>query len=428
MNILMLGRWLPTPRRAEEAGREHRFARHLARTHSLTLAFVTDEPNPAGCISALRGEFGDIEFAVVPRGWKTLSSAVRLATGESCTMAYHRSEALSTRLGDRMRSTRYDLVHVSSSSMIRYALELDATVPVVMDFGDIDSDWWLRQARARSFPGASFYRTEGLRLRLAETQIARRAARCLVGSPQATRVLATFAPWAPATVIPNGVDSDYFTPVLRHPSTATAVCVSAIETDEDVDAADELFRSVVPRVLARIPDARFVVVAKQPPPSIRRLEQIAGVVVAGPVADMRPFLHRAAIAVAPLPSAHGLQTGILEAMASGVPVITTSQGAEGIPATRGRHLHVEDGTPGFSQRVIELLEDPTLRAEIGAQGRAFVQTHHSWDASAERLSQVIAATLPAMSAMSGVNGAGAPATIPSLARAEARTGARVGGS
>ncbi|MEK7369943.1 MAG: hypothetical protein AAB265_00675, partial [candidate division NC10 bacterium] len=158
MNILMLGRWLPTPRRAEEAGREHRFARHLARTHSLTLAFVTDEPNPAGCISALRGEFSDIEFAVVPRGWKTLSSAVRLATGESCTMAYHRSEALSTRLRDRMRSARYDLVHVSSSSMIRYALELDADVPVIMDFGDIDSEWWLRQARLRSFPGANFYR------------------------------------------------------------------------------------------------------------------------------------------------------------------------------------------------------------------------------------------------------------------------------
>ncbi len=68
---------------------------------------------------------------------------------------------------------------------------------------------------------------------------------------------------------------------LPDPSTPTAVCVSAIETDEDVDAADELFRSVVPRVLARIQDARFVVVAKQPPPSIRRLEQIAGVVVAG---------------------------------------------------------------------------------------------------------------------------------------------------
>jgi len=394
MNILMLGRWLPAPRRVEEMGREYRFARSLARSHRLTLAFVTDEPNPVGCVSALRAEFGDIEFAVVPRGWKTVSSAVRLATGESCTMAYHRSEALSTRLGDRMRTSRYDLVLVSASSMIRYALELGPDVPVIMDFADIDSEWWLHQGQVRGFPGASFYRTEGMRLRLAEAAIARRAARCLVGSPQGARVLATFAPWAPATAIPNGVDSEHFTPVLRLPSAPTALCVSAIETDGDVDTTAEFCRSVLPRVLARIPDARFVVAARQAPPSIRDIEQIPGVVVAAPVSDVRPFLHRAAVAIAPLAAPRGLQTGVLEAMASGVPVVTTSQGIEGIAATRGRHLHVEDGTPGFSQRVTELLEDPALRAEIGAQGRGFVQTHHSWDAASAQLLELVETAAP----------------------------------
>lgn len=394
MNILMLGRWLPAPHRAEEAGREYRFARSLARSHTLTIAFVTDEPNPAGCISALRGEFSDIEFAVVPRGWKTLSSAVRLATGESCTMAYHRSEALSTRLGDRMRSCRYDLVYVSASSMIRYALEMESSVPVVMDFGDIDSEWWLHQSQVRSFPGASFYRTEGMRLRLAETAVARRAARCLVGSPQSTRVLATFAPWAPATAIPNGVDAEHFTPVLRLPSSPTALCVSAIETDKDVEAVADFCRSVMPRVLARIPEARLVVAARQAPPAIRGLEQIPGVVVAAPVADLRPFLHRTAIAVAPLPSPRGLQTGVLEAMASGVPVVATSHGIEGIAATRGRHLHVENSSAAFSERVVDLLEDPAARAEIGAQGRSFVQAHHSWDASAERLLELVESVAP----------------------------------
>src|SRR5258705_218360 len=88
MKILMLGRSLPLTRRGGKATREQRFARHLARSHRLTLAFVTDDPNPVGAVSALREEFGDLEFAVVPRGWKTLASAVSLATGDSCTLAY----------------------------------------------------------------------------------------------------------------------------------------------------------------------------------------------------------------------------------------------------------------------------------------------------------------------------------------------------
>ena len=206
MNVLMLGRQLPVSGRSAQATREHRFARFLAQGHRLTLAFVTDEPDPFGALSSLRAQFTDIEFAVVPRAWKSLSGAVRLATGGSCTMTYYHSEALTARLADRMRAERYDLVYISSSGMIRYALDTEPSVPLVMDFGDVDSEWWLSEAAGRSFPGARFCRTESLRLRAAEAAVARRAARCVVSSEQAARVLASFAPWAPATVIPDGVD------------------------------------------------------------------------------------------------------------------------------------------------------------------------------------------------------------------------------
>ncbi len=395
MNILMLGRWLPASHRNGDGTRELHFARRLAQGHRLTLAFTTDDSNLVGPVAALRTEFEDLEFAVVPRGWKCLTSAVSLATGESCTMTYFRSSALSVRLADRARTSRYDLVHVSASSMIPYALELDPAIPVLMDFGEVDSEWWMQQAAMRSFPGAGFFRTEGTRLRLAETAIARRAARCVVASPQAARTLATFAPWAPTTVIPSGVDPDRFAPALPPPSAPTVVFLSPLEGSGQVDEAAQCLRSLVPAVQTRISDVRFVIATRHALPAARRLERIPGVTLAAPIFDTRPFLLRAAVAVAPLPSRGALQTPIIEAMASAVPVVTTSHAADGIAATHGRHLYLEDSTPSFAQRVIQLLEEPALRHQIGSQGRSLVCAHYTCDAAAARLAETAAAIVPA---------------------------------
>lgn len=207
MNILMLGRWLPVGRGA--AGRrEMAFGRHLSAEHRVTVAFITDDADNGYGPATLREQFGDLEFAAVPRGWKYLSGAISLATGDSCTLAYFRSSALSARLADRMRTAPYDLVFVSSSSMIQYALELDAAVPLIVDFGEVDSEWWRRQADLRSFPGANFYRTEAARLRSAEAAAAARAGACLVASRQAVAAVGRFAPWAPLTVIDTPETSD----------------------------------------------------------------------------------------------------------------------------------------------------------------------------------------------------------------------------
>ena len=202
MKVLMLGRWLPLGRRAGAGNREYDFGRHLARAHRVTVAFTTDDADDVYGPSMLRQEFGDIEFAVVPRGWKYLTGAISLATGDSCTLAYFRSPALSARLADRMKTGGYDLVYVSSSSMIQYALELDPAVPLLVDFGEVDSEWWRAQADLRSFPGANFYRTEAARLRTAEAAAAARASACIVANRQAGAAVALFAPWAPLTVIP----------------------------------------------------------------------------------------------------------------------------------------------------------------------------------------------------------------------------------
>ena len=393
MKILMLGRWLPVVRRGGEATREQRLARQLARGHRLTLAFVTDDPNPAGAISALRTEFDDLEFAVVTRGWKTLSSAVSLATGSSASMAYARSAALATRLRDRLRADAYDAICVTSSSMIQYALDADPAVPIVMDFAEIDSRWWLRQARERSFPGANFYRTEAARLRLAEVAMARRAARSVVSSASAARCVDTPA-GSPPAVVPSGVDVDQFIPALRMPGTPIVLFLSLLECEADVQAAAGFCRDIVPATRRRHPGTRFVVVGRNLPLSARDLARVHGVEVHEHVADIRPLLHRATLAVAPLPTEVSPPPALLEAMCAGLPVVTTAAIADDVGGRPGADLLVAPTAEACGEPIAELLGNPTLRAEMGGRAAAFVRARFAWDVTTARLVEMVERAAP----------------------------------
>ena len=391
MNILMLGPWLPTMRRPLTTERLHRFARELARDHRLTLACTTDHPNPFGAVSAVREEFEDLEFAVVPNRWKRLSSVAHLATGSSAEVAYFSSDALRTRIRDRAKTAPFHLVYVASTSMIPYALELAPHVPVVLDFGDVDSEWW--QDRAQRFSGfkAKIYRAEAMRLREVEIVGARRATHCLVATPQAARTVASFAPWAALSVIGDGVGADEPAVPTRIGGPHLIAFNPSLEGNAEAQAAAEFCDLVLPTVRAQVGRTKLLVGSKSLFRLARRLTQVPGVEVVAPVGDLRPLLRRAAVAVAPRRFGAETRRSVLAAMAASVPVITTLDGLDGLPIKHGRELYLEENARGFAERLIDLLRKPTLREVMGSRGRAFVRTHCSAGAEAARFSQVVEA-------------------------------------
>ena len=394
MKILMLGRWLPPSRRPVRGTREYQFARHLARRHQLTLAFITDHRDAAGPVNALRSEFGDLEFAAIPRGWKSLASAVRLAAGESCTMSYYRSEALRTRLAERVGRTGYGLVVVSSSSMIQYALEVSPTIPMVMDFAAVDSEWWVRQAARASFPAEGFFRSEAARLRAAETAAARRAALCLAETPEAAEIVRALGGSAPVGVIPTGVDVEARGPAGAGDQPPTVVVSILFRSESELKDALEFYRSVAPAVRAEVPRARFVIASRDPLPAGRVRKDAVRIEVAA-VTDPRSLFHARTVAVAPPGAGFDLRASVLEPMAAGVPVIVSSGICEQLGAQSGLDVQVADTAPEISRRLIELLESDTRRQEIGARGRSLVAAGFSCDVVTTRLDQLLAGVLKA---------------------------------
>jgi glycosyltransferase involved in cell wall biosynthesis len=189
-----------------------------------------------------------------------------------------------------------------------------------------------------------------------------------------------------SAVIPNAVDLDYFSPRPGDPSPdgRTVLFFGAINYFPNVDGIRYLAGEIWPRIATRHPGARLEIIGQHPTSEILAL-QGPSVDVLGKVDDLRPYLARAAVSVVPLRIGGGTRLKVLEAMAMGRPVVSTSIGAEGIEAEPGRHLLLADDAEGFASAVSRILDQAQVGARLGREGRALVERRYSWQTAAHRL-------------------------------------------
>jgi glycosyltransferase involved in cell wall biosynthesis len=221
-------------------------------------------------------------------------------------------------------------------------------------------------------------------------------------------LLRAIAPRASCTVVPNGVDLDYFTPAPSRADVPTIVFTGAMDYFPNADAVTCFAQTVFPRVRRACPSARFVIVGKNPARAVLRLRSLDGVQVTGSVPDVRPYLRDAWVAVAPLRVARGVQNKVLEAMAAGLPVVATSKALQGLDARPGRDLEVEDDAERQAAATVRLLGDPTGRARMGGAARRFVEEHHAWAAGLATVDRVVAEVSGVPVAAPSRAGAGVP--------------------
>ena len=153
-------------------------------------------------------------------------------------------------------------------------------------------------------------------------------------------------------------------------------------------AARRLALDVMPRVWQRRPDARLVLAGKDPSPALQALAESSRVEVTGYVPDMAAVMAQATVLAAPLVYAAGIQNKVLEAMARGVPVVTSASACAALDAVVDRDLVAADDDGQYAEAIVRLLDDRPLRNAVGAAGRIHVERHHDWDVLARALMQV----------------------------------------
>jgi glycosyltransferase involved in cell wall biosynthesis len=194
---------------------------------------------------------------------------------------------------------------------------------------------------------------------------------------------------APISVLPNGVDLEFFYPnpgVQRDPN--TLVFSGKMSYHANISMVKSLVTEIMPRIWEKRPTVRLIVVGKDPPVDIRRLNDGARIHVTGTVGDIRPFLWKSNAAIVPLVYGAGIQNKILEAMATGTPVITNSKVLASLSITPGKELLVADTADEFASCALKLIDNQILGSVVGEAGFQYVTRNHNWVESAGRLGEI----------------------------------------
>lgn len=397
--ILFLAHRIPYPPNRGDKMRSWHLIRHLGRFATVHLAAFADDEADAAHLPALRDAMGGAlgEAFVDPIGRNRFAWAARaLVRGEPMAVTAFQSQAM-TRFVARIFAERPIAAAIGFSVQMAQFVPSDRRFPFVMDFCDLDSAKYA-QYSASSPLRALVYKREAAKLLDFEKKAAVRADIGLfVSDVEADLFRKAGAPaGADIRTLANGIDMDFydpaagFAPLAPAPDNPLIVFTGQMDYRPNIEAVVAFAREVLPRVHAVRPDVRFAIVGRKPVPAVTALAgEEAGVIVTGEVEDVRPWLAAAALVVAPLKVARGVQNKVLEAMAMARPVVASTGAFLGIDAQPGRDLIVADGAEAQSQAVLELLADEDRAREMGGAARRRMEQGYSWDAQLAPLAAML---------------------------------------
>jgi sugar transferase (PEP-CTERM/EpsH1 system associated) len=363
--------------------------RHLGQLHSVTVASLAHTQQELEEGAGLKQHCDEVIAEVLPSRMRWANAVAALPTKTPSSASYFWSAKLHDRIWQAARRKRFDLVMVHCAFVARYVRDIPADFRV-LDYGDLDSGKWLEYSLERTFPFSVGYKLEAHKLRKYEMELASQFDHCTFTSRGELEEFQSWGLNAPASLIPNGVDADYFQPPAERPEqAATIVFLGRMDYFPNIQGILDFARNVFPQIKREFPAAHLRIIGSNPVREVRELASQRGIEVTGSVPDVRAHLADAAVAIAPLKIARGTQNKILECMSMGIPVVSSAQAARGVQATLGEHLLVGKDDVDFAAQVVRLLRNTGLRRQLAAAARQQLGIGHSWSRSMQLLDAVL---------------------------------------
>jgi polysaccharide biosynthesis protein PslH len=393
LSILYVSQMPASPPRFGAQARVHGLMTELSRRHDLTaVMLVSDEFDAEECGRAMRAYCREVVLVPNPYVRKGLAKRLLQLRSLASTRSFERLQvavpAMQRALDRVLRAKRFDVVNLEFSFLgdcdLRQAPPGERLPALVVDSHNIDYDLARQYARGGSSLARRVYAGANWRkLRREELGTYSDADGVYLCSAADERRLLDQVPGARTAVIPNAADIEYYQP-RSTPDGRTVVFFGLLSYVPNIDGAIHFIQDIWPRIAEVHPEARFKIIGGRPPPSLLAL---AGprVELTGFVSDLRPHLAAAAVVVVPLRLGGGTRLKIVEGMAMGKAIVSTTLGAEGIEAVPGRDLFVEDEPAAFADAVNRLLAEPSLAARIGQSARELAVERYAWNGAARAL-------------------------------------------
>ncbi len=389
MNILYLCHRFPFPPKRGGKIRPFNMIRHLSESgHQVTVCSVVRSPEEAEEGKRIAPYCAGFEMGHVKEWVQAARMVVRLPVPTPSSMGFFYSPELAGRVRSLLGSKRWDLIFVHCSSVAQY-VEHVQNIPKILDFGDMDSQKWLEYANYKPFPLSLGYRFEGSKMLAAEKRLARRFDLCTATTRAEWETLNGYATGAETDWFPNGVDADFFCPADEPHDVDTISFIGRMDYYPNQECMARFCEQTWPLLKVTRPGMKLLIVGADPSPAMRKLGDLPGVTVTGSVPDVRPFIRKSALMVAPLNIARGTQNKILEAMAMGVPVVTSTIAAGGVDAESGAHFLVADTPSDYARAIMRIVDSPAERNRLAVAGRQRMLSHHAWPRSMARLDGII---------------------------------------
>ena len=393
--LMFLAHRIPYPPNKGEKLRAYHVIAHLAERFDIRLGCLVDDPADWDGVEALRRLCGDVAAFGITRRPQRIKALMRARPGRSMMLDYYRHPGLRRWVRAQL-AEGIDAALVYTAAMMPYVLH--APIPLILDMVDVDSEKWAMYAPRARFPMSAVWRREARNLLAFERRAAAASRITMLVSPVEAARLATLAPESRGKIdwFEIGVDLEAFSPDREWPDPFADARPHIVFTGHmdywpNIDAASWFATDVMPLLRSRVPAPDFWIVGANPSSAVKHLSTLGGVHVTGRVPDVQPYLSHAAVCVAPLRMARGVQTKVLEAMAMGRPVVVSPPALEGIRVEPGTHMLVADGAEAFADAVSSVLDGH--HAGLGAAARLAMEERYAWSATLARLDRHLAQCL-----------------------------------
>jgi len=386
MRVLIVDEELPYPPDSGKRLRTWNLVKRLAKRHEIVYLARDSRSVLEGC--------PEVEVACVDepvtrqRGVRFYAElAANVVSPLPYVVTRHSSNTFRNAVDSLVSSRTFDLVHCEWTPYAHNMLHLAGRIPLMLMTHNVESLIWARSyAMAKNPAKKAYIGLQWLKMERFEASACRRFDEVGCVSEEDALVMRDRFGCRNVAVVPNGVDPDYFAPGGTAPSPHSMVFTGSMDWRPNQDGIGWFVKEVLPLVRKNLPDASLDVVGRNPPTDLTRLWlSQEGVTVSGTVPDVRPHIARASLYVTPLRVGGGSRLKILEALAMGLPVLSTTVGAEGLQLCDGEHLVLRDDPQSFARQAVAMLAEPERYVDMARRGRERVLEQYGWDGIAPRL-------------------------------------------